>query len=118
MNQEGGSGGSDIISDAASVTVLEPNKPSTRHEAASFVLPRGITDQEACESTIGQDAGGSQGAGGGVFVCVYLSLFVTYCTSLLTRMAQFDPLRYNRRPQSRVGLRQRCRLSGHLLSRL
>ena len=46
------------------MTILEPNKPSTRHDSVAFVLPRGITDQEACESTIGQDAGASDGGGG------------------------------------------------------
>lgn len=64
MNPEGGGAVSDILSDSSSVTILEPNKPSSRHDASSFVLPRGITDQETCESTIGQDAGGSTGGGG------------------------------------------------------
>ena len=71
VNQEsGGISSSDIISDASSVTILEPNKPSTRHESASFVLPRGITDQETCECTIGQDAGGSHGTGGRHDLCI------------------------------------------------
>lgn len=56
-------GAADILSDEASVTILEPNKPSTRHDSVAFVLPRGITDQEACESTIGQDAGAGDGGG-------------------------------------------------------
>lgn len=57
-------GAADILSDDASVTILEPNKPSSRHDSVAFVLPRGITDQEACESTIGQDAGAGDGGGG------------------------------------------------------
>ena len=65
LNQEGGGIATDILSDAASVTILEPNKPSSRHDSASFVLPRGISDQDACESTIGQDAGDATGSGGG-----------------------------------------------------
>lgn len=61
---QGTTGAADILSDDASVTILEPNKPSSRHDSVAFVLPRGITDQEACESTIGQDAGAGDGGGG------------------------------------------------------
>jgi len=71
MNPDGGGVVSDILSDSSSVTILEPNKPSSRHDSASFVLNRGITDQETCESTIGQDAGGS--TGGGAFETVVFS---------------------------------------------
>ena len=70
LNPEGGVASSDIISDGSSVTILEPNKPSSRHESASFVLPRGISDQETCENTIGPDAGGSNGTGG-MFKCEF-----------------------------------------------
>lgn len=36
-------------------------QPSSRHEVA-HVFERGITDQEYCEATIGQNAGASLGA--------------------------------------------------------
>jgi hypothetical protein len=46
----------DIISDGNSVTVLEPGKPSSRHEVG-HVLERGISDEQVCEMTFGNQAG-------------------------------------------------------------
>ncbi len=52
---------SDITIDNSFVTVSELGQPSSRHEVA-FVFERDITDQQFCESTIGQDAGAALGA--------------------------------------------------------
>lgn len=60
--QQIGSGGGDVVQDGNNViTVLEPGNPSSRHEVAQ-VLPKGATDDEVCEMTIGSQAGAGIGA--------------------------------------------------------
>ena len=54
-------GQGDVISDGNSITILEPGKPSSRHEVAQ-VLERGISDEEVCELTFGSRAGSGIGA--------------------------------------------------------
>lgn len=51
----------DIVSDGNSITVLEAGHPSSRHEVAQ-VLPSGISDEDACELTLGNQAGAGMGA--------------------------------------------------------
>jgi len=50
----------DIVSDGNSVTVLESGQPSSRHEVA-HVLEKGISDEEVCELTFGNQAGVGMG---------------------------------------------------------
>lgn len=57
----GFSGQGDIISDGNSITVLDAGQPSSRHEVAQ-VLPNGISDEEVCEHTFGNQAGAGMGA--------------------------------------------------------
>eukprot|EP00602_Paraphysomonas_sp_CaronLab_P008587 CAMPEP_0185034294 /NCGR_PEP_ID=MMETSP1103-20130426/24034_1 /TAXON_ID=36769 /ORGANISM="Paraphysomonas bandaiensis, Strain Caron Lab Isolate" /LENGTH=1149 /DNA_ID=CAMNT_0027570895 /DNA_START=22 /DNA_END=3471 /DNA_ORIENTATION=+ len=52
---------SDIAIDGDFVSIVEPGQPTTRHEVA-HVFERGITDQELCEATIGQEAGAAMDA--------------------------------------------------------
>ena len=60
--QQIGSGGGDVVQDGNNViTILEPGNPSSRHEVAQ-VLPKGATDDEVCEMTIGNQAGAGIGA--------------------------------------------------------
>jgi len=60
--QQIGAGGADVIQDGNNViTILEPGNPSSRHEVAQ-VLPKGATDDEVCEMTIGNQAGAGIGA--------------------------------------------------------
>ena len=55
------SGSGDVITDGSNtLTVLEPGHPSTRHEVGQ-VLDKGLSDQEACEYTIGPKAGAGLG---------------------------------------------------------
>jgi len=62
VQQIGSSGGGDVIQDGNNViTILEPGNPSSRHEVAQ-VLPKGSTDDEVCEMTIGSQAGAGIGA--------------------------------------------------------
>lgn len=56
-----GEGGTDCIADGNAITVLEPGQPSTRHDVA-HVLARGMSDEEVCENTIGNQAGSGIGA--------------------------------------------------------
>jgi hypothetical protein len=59
ISPPGGSG--DIISDGNSITVLDAGQPSSRHEVAQ-VLPLGLSDEEVCEHTFGNQAGAGMGA--------------------------------------------------------
>lgn len=51
----------DLLASGNSVTVLDPSQTSTRHDAVQ-VFNASYSDQQFCESTIGQDAGASLGA--------------------------------------------------------
>ena len=57
----GFTGQGDIISDGNSITVLDAGQPSSRHEIAQ-VLPTGISDEDVCEMTFGNQAGAGMGA--------------------------------------------------------
>jgi hypothetical protein len=62
LTPHGGFGGQgDIVSDGNSITVLEAGQPSSRHEIAQ-VLPSGISDEDVCELTFGNQAGAGMGA--------------------------------------------------------
>ena len=62
LNPSGGfAGKGDIISDGNSITVLEAGQPSSRHEVGQ-VLPSGISDEDVCEMTFGNQAGAGMGA--------------------------------------------------------
>ena len=57
-----GMGQGDIITDGSNaLTVVESGYPSTRHEVAQ-VLDKGMSDEEVCEMTIGNQAGAGIGA--------------------------------------------------------
>jgi hypothetical protein len=60
LNPLNGRGG-DVLGDGNSVTILDASQASTRHDAAQ-VFNVGVSDQQFCESTIGQDAGATMGA--------------------------------------------------------
>jgi hypothetical protein len=51
----------DLLASGNSITVLDPTQTSTRHDAVQ-VFNASYSDQQFCESTIGQDAGASLGA--------------------------------------------------------
>ena len=53
--------GGDLITDGNAITILDPGRPSTRHDVA-HVLARGMSDEEVCENTIGNLAGAGIGA--------------------------------------------------------
>ena len=62
LSQSGGfAGQGDIISDGNIITVLDAGQPSSRHEVAQ-VLPSGISDEDVCELTFGNQAGAGMGA--------------------------------------------------------
>ena len=61
INPPGFYGQGDILSDGNSITIIEPNKPTSRYDIAQ-VFERGITDEEVCELTFGDQAGMGLGA--------------------------------------------------------
>ena len=62
LPQSGGfAGQAGIVSEGNTITVLDAGQPSSRHEVGQ-VLPIGISDEDACELTFGNQAGAGMGA--------------------------------------------------------